>query len=145
MWQRIQTLFLALVASSMVASLFLPLFEIEAFHQIHAFSIQLGTYKKIVYLGVGPVLVAVVSVVALFLYRNRPLQLRLCSLNFLLIGASFMWIIYQVDQYLEMLGGPEGRYSTGAYAIIVGMLMNLLARYFIQRDERLVRNADRLL
>ena len=54
-------------------------------------------------------------------------------------------MIYYVDQYLETFSGPEGRYEMGAYAVIAGMVMNLLARHFIRRDERLVRDADRLL
>ena len=133
----------------MLASLFLPIFRKELSseaHALYAFSVERGSLgSEFAYLGLGSIIGAILSLVALGFYKNRPLQLRICDFNFLVIGGSFFLAIYYVSKYLEPLPGPEGRYDLGAYALVVAMAGNLLARFFIRKDEKLVRDSDRLL
>ena len=38
----------------------------------------------------------------------------------------------------------EGTFGLGIFAFAIAMLLNILARRFIQKDEKLVRSVDRL-
>lgn len=113
-------------------------------YELRAFSLELGgNFLQITYIGVGNLLSMGLAWVALGLYKRRPWQLQLCSANFLAIGVTFLLIVYYVQQF-PALPSPEGRYDMGAWTIVAAMAFNLLARYFIRKDERLVKAADKL-
>ncbi len=78
----------------------------------------------------------------LFLFRNRKLQIKLSYvgifLNALLAGLAAYWL-------LKVSGGihfPEK--GIELFFPILSMASIAIARFFIMRDERLVKSADRL-
>ena len=42
------------------------------------------------------------------------------------------------------LAGGEGSYTIGTWAAFISLVSNLLANRFIKRDEKLVKDADRM-
>lgn len=157
MIQRIQSVFLLLLALCMVAALFLPLW-----HKADPISGQeltlLATgfvYKKPdvglappAYAWLTAVLAAASAALALFeifQFRNRFLQLKLGSVNLLLIICTIGSGFYFSNLGEQMLNIKMlGDYQSGFYLTTLPLLLNLLASRFIRSDERLVRSADRL-
>ena len=97
------------------------------------------------------ILVIVLSVVTIFLFKNRTLQLRLIGVAFLLnVAYAFVVLFWAVDKYAELLsdgmGGaqPEVSWRVGAFAHLVSLVFLFLAQRGIRKDEALVRAADRL-
>lgn len=86
-----------------------------------------------------------VSLVAIFLYRNRPLQARLAvgaAVASVLLVVLAGFVIFQVMQQLP--AGGHVQYGLGLGLPVAGLVLNWLARNFIRKDENLVRSADRL-
>jgi len=54
--------------------------------------------------------------------------------------------VFFVNEGNALVGGPEdgADFGIGFFLPVVALVLNALANRFIQRDERLVRDADRL-
>ncbi|RTQ47497.1 DUF4293 family protein [Hymenobacter gummosus] len=154
MIQRIQSVFLLLLAICMVCVLFLPLWtktDPQTQQTVTLTATQLtssvpgqapvGTYA-IAGLAVASILVALAEI---FQYKKRMTQLMLGSLNMLLISATLGASFYYSSMGEQMLNVKiPGEFQPGFYLLTLPLLLNLLASRFIRRDERLVRSMDRL-
>ncbi|MGI4739082.1 MAG: DUF4293 domain-containing protein [Janthinobacterium lividum] len=157
MIQRIQSVFLLLLALCMLSLLALPLWhKVDGLtHQeltLTAFGFHAANLPQPA--ATGPVwLIAVLALASsalaayeIFQFRNRFLQLKLGAANILLIIATFGAAFYFSNQG-EMLLNPklEGKFEPAFYLPTLALMLNLLATRFIRRDEQFVRrNYDRL-
>ena len=156
MIQRIQSVFLLLLALAMLSVLALPLWhKIDALtHQeltLTAFGFQAtnlqvaGTTGPVWIIGLLAAASAAVAAFEIFQFRNRAKQLLLGSINLLLITATLGAAFYFSNKGEQMLNLKlEGQFLMGFYLPTLALLLNLLANRFIRRDEQLVRSADRL-
>ncbi len=156
MIQRVQTLFLFLIAVAMGVALANPLWEKvgkQPTEMAHLSALQYNYQQGITtfvdsvwYLALLIVLVGLVSLYAIFQYRNRLTQTALCAVNALMLTAIMGIILYKTLYAGKEYGDPgdQGDFLTGFYAIIVALVMNALANRFIRRDEKLVRGSERL-
>lgn len=91
------------------------------------------------------VLGGVVSLIAIFMFRNRPLQIRLgyfaIVLCILLPLVAFLLIYNEGTALVE---GTIINDGIGAYLPIVGLITTILANRFINKDNKLVKSMDRL-
>ena len=156
MIQRIQSVFLLLLALSMLSMLALPLWHktdalthqeltLTAFN-FAAVGLTLPTLPAPVWLIAALALaVAAVAAYEIFQFRSRFSQLKLGLLNLLLITATFGAEFY-FSNHGERLLNPklEGQNQPAFYLPLLALALNLLANRFIRRDEQLVRSADRL-
>ena len=156
MIQRIQSVFLLLLALCMLSMLALPLWhKVDGLtHQeltLNAFNFDaVGmTLPK----GLGPIFLiasaaiasAVTAVREIFMFRNRFGQLKLGTLNLLFIVATFGLEFYFSSKGEALLNPKlEGQFQPAFYLPTLALMLNLLANRFIRRDEQLVRSADRL-
>lgn len=86
-----------------------------------------------------------VSLVAIFLYKNRPLQARLAggaAVASILLIVLAAFVIFQLNQ--QMPEGGATHFGVGLALPIVAMVSNWLAARSIRSDEQLVRSSDRL-
>ncbi|BDS10993.1 DUF4293 domain-containing protein [Aureispira anguillae] len=85
------------------------------------------------------VAVVVLSLAAIFLYNNRVLQMNLGKLNLVLALALlvFAGYLFSTVQAIATVGG-------GLFMPILVMLFVVLANKNIQKDEKLVRDSNRL-
>jgi hypothetical protein len=94
-------------------------------------------------LAVLQLIIAVLAFVTIFKFRNRSLQIRLNYLNIflsvLLVGGIFYYSTMLEKQYEIM---PQ--YGVGGLFPLVTIILLFLANHFIQKDEKLIRSADRL-
>ena len=90
-------------------------------------------------------LVALLTLAAVFLYNNRPLQGRISAMAGIaaLMGAALVGI----QMYQTMNAVPEGgtlQVGAGIALPVMAILFAGLAGRYIRKDEKLVRSADRL-
>jgi hypothetical protein len=156
MIQRIQSVFLLLLALSMLSMLALPLW-----HKVDGLTHQELTMNAFGFTakgltepkGVGPIfLIAALAIASaatavreIFMFRNRFGQLKLGMLNLLFIVATFGLEFYFSNKGEALLNPKlEGQFQPAFYLPTLALMLNLLANRFIRRDEQLVRSADRL-
>ncbi|MES2731156.1 MAG: DUF4293 domain-containing protein [Bacteroidota bacterium] len=156
MIQRVQTIFLFLIAVGMGVCLFstswqkigqsgdkavLTAFNLE-FQKAGAVVSTTPTF----YIAILAVLAAGVALYSIFQYRNRLLQIKLGALNSLVMAGLLGCMMYFSTQVGEKLlnAATQGKYDVGIYAVILALVCNMVANRFIRRDEQLVRSADRM-
>ena len=157
MIQRIQSVFLLLLALAMLGTAALPLWtkaDPVSHAELTLTALRLfrsaGPNAGLTVASAWPIATLALSAAAtalypIFQYRRRSVQLLLCSLNLLLvvatIGAAFLYSS-RADQLLNVK--MEGHFLTGFYLPTLALLLNVLASRYIRADERLVRSQDRL-
>jgi len=155
--QRLQTLFLAIVAVAMGVFLAFPLWlkmgangvesaSMDAFYLTHQVSARQAEIQPVFYVAGMAILVIVVAIFAIFKYRNRLLQSALCAVNSILMTVVLATVVYQTFYKTSKLfdEGVTGDYLTGFYALVVAMLANVAANRFIRRDEKMVKESNRM-
>ena len=154
MIQRIQSVFLLLLAICMACVLFLPIWSKTdplSNQTLTLTATQLSSTTPTVP-GMATYAIAalaaasaLVALIEIFQFRKRMTQLMLGSLNLLLIsatiGASFYYV-READQLLNVK--IPGEFEAGFYLPTLALMLNLLANRFIRSDEKLVRSMDRL-
>ncbi len=153
MIQRIQTVYLFL-ASAIIFSMFLsPLAEmVDSSGNYYSFGLT-GIYK-----GMGETAIKIESVLPLrflvavtaslslltiFFYKRRILQLRICIFNLmLLIGfyALFFFYYYHTKNRLD----ATGHFNLTVIFPVIALILVFLATRGIRKDEILVRSYDRI-
>lgn len=79
------------------------------------------------------------ALVAIFLYKNRTLQLRLC------VGGLLLTLILGVLYWRETKDYSVGEYSLeGVIALVAVIAFFLLAANGINKDEKIIKESDRL-
>lgn len=160
MVQRIQTLFLILSAIALVALAFFPIANFTnapgvegatAYYIFTIFEISDGvggspfSFWFTLPLIVIPAAIAILSIVAVFLYKNRPEQIRLTQtgifLNILLVVGILFFYIERIESVTQTTANYE---YVGIYLPLISLVFLVLAHRFIRRDEKLVRSIDRL-
>ena len=156
MIQRIQSVFLLLLALSMLSMLALPLWhKVDGLtHQeltLTAFNFQAvgmpapATPAPVFLTAIAALVAAAVAVYEIFQFRNRIRQVQIGSLNILFIMATFgLQFYFQGLGEVALNPKLEGQFQPAFYLPTLALLLNLLASRFIRRDEQLVRSADRL-
>lgn len=90
-------------------------------------------------------LITFLAILSLFNYKNRVKQMKFGFLNTLLIVILFALMFYQIMEADKMMTHPlYGEYRMGFFLPIIALGFNILANYYIKRDEDLVRSADRI-
>lgn len=155
MIQRKQTLFLILAVIACVLGLFLPIGSIQPK--------GMGTDSLVYNLGVvsgdGGISVsstciplflllsvtAVLSLATIFLYKNRKLQMSLCSVALLFNG---LWYVDYVLMFFGIIPVPEidgaMRLQFASCLPFVSLVLIAMAKKGVSDDEKLVRAADRI-
>jgi len=158
MWQRVQTVFLAVAVISLLASLVFPIWSIEvngdhtvltSFYRMTSSKGESGQGAVYSYLPYS--ITAMLSVAAITLaimgilkYNNRMTQMKIGALNsFFLVGVILAEVYFSNDLIKTMDAGT-GAYGLGMWLPGVAVLCNLLANRFIRKDEKLVRDSNRL-
>jgi hypothetical protein len=154
MIQRIQSLYLVLAAACMGTLLAAPLYKTVSVNA--SFGIYLGGLlqespeEKILtsqpsLLAVG-LLLALFPVIILFLFKKRPLQMRLCASAMLAYTAMLLLLVSSINKSLEAIPSEHlaGSYGWGLILPLVGVILLFMASRAIRKDEAIVRSADRL-
>lgn len=154
MIQRIQTVYLFIVAGLFMALMFLPVAILQSESQFFSFKVSgLNTVtqpSELIYptwslMAINAIIV-LLSFVIIFMYKKRVLQIRMCVFNALLmIGFCllFGFYIWQFGKSPELPGMKPNIRIWAAFPIIA-LILNYLAIRNIGADEVLVRSLERL-
>ena len=138
MIQRKQTLWLLLVATVSLLSLKFPIYSGNLVDATGVKQWKELTAATTVPLTVVCGAVAALALVSIFLYKNRPLQVRLVLVN--LILSSVLLLLY----FLEARNYLEGGYAFTALLALAAPVLLVLSAIGIRKDEKLVKSLDRL-
>ena len=141
MIQRIQSIFLLLASGACFGLLGLPIAETEqplarGFFTDADFDLFDHWSLLALFVSAGLLLF-----VAIFLYKNRPAQLKFTLVSILLIIGG---VIAGGLLLSQSLAADQFQFAFGVALPVLGMVFALLARRGISKDEKLVRSADRL-
>jgi len=89
-------------------------------------------------------LIVLLTIVSIFLFRKRMLQLNLVRINLMLLLLMIAGFFFYYVPKLEDLSGGIAEYETGIYFPLIAFIFYIMAYRGIMSDERLVRSADRL-
>ena len=131
MIQRIQTLFLIIAAGLLASLLFIPMAYIS-----DEVTVQ---YTEHYIMTIFLIVTLVLSLITIFLYKNRPFQMRLCVLETLILVAFQTWIIVLFFKHKS-----EMVFSITAVFPIIAAIITILAFRYIARDEAMIAAASRL-
>ncbi len=135
MWQRVQTLYLA-ISSILIASMFFCRFATVT--GADGAEADIMYYEKIPYL-IFLIMLLAADVSALFAFKARILQMRVSTLAAILMLAFQIWIGVDVITHRN-----EMVFSLTAVFPIVCVILNVLAARAILTDEAMVLSASRL-
>lgn len=148
MIQRKQTVFLLLALIATVVSLCLPLGRWElpgmgvepTLYNLASVDAN-GAYDfSYCYLFLLLALSSVLSLVTIFLFRNRKLQMTLCKVN---LASIVLW--YAAFVFFVVFGSEMPFHQQfAAYLPFVAAVFVWLAHRGVVADEKLVRAADRI-
>lgn len=148
MIQRIQTLWFLLASVTAVLIFYFPVIELTADSSIHIYqydSISIAGIDNLIqsgYIVAGLTgIIALLSFIGIFLYKNRLLQMRICTFVSLLVIFLVGLIIYFS---LTIEGNTMATVGLSAILPIVIFIFILMARRGVRKDELLVKAADRL-
>ena len=149
MWQRIQTVFLAIAILALVTSLVLPIWTtgidgsinvLTAFYYLKGDTYQYYPYSLTAVFSIASSTLAFIEITK---YKNRLTQIKLGALNSLFMVGTVGLSFYFANQLFKSVS-QSGQYGLGMWLPFVAVVCNLLANRFIRKDEKLVRDSDRL-
>jgi len=153
MIQRIQTVYLLIAEMLIGALFFVPFAKILGneglIYQFDMKGIYLaGSQKPEIIYGSLPLVILcalslIILLITIFKYKNRILQMRLSTINILLLIGIGGLIFYYVYSSAKLM---QGSYSLNIYLVfpVVAAIFIYLAIRAIAKDELLVRSIDRI-
>ena len=129
MIQRIQSIFFLFSA---MTSLFI-IFFVPVLSQEYQ---QMYLYKDFIYLRLFLFISAFLSFYAIFQFNNRSKQRILSSFSRLMITFFYLVILFFFRE--------EYKFEIGVFLCIVPFILLFGASHFIKKDERLIKDADRI-
>jgi hypothetical protein len=152
MIQRVQSLFLlfAVIFSSLM--ILLPFSQMMAPHGDLLKFYCTGLYnipqEKLIYntwtLCVLTVVTGLISLVTIFIFQRRVLQMRFCVYNILLTLAQFILILYYFFKFKGVLETNLHSFSFTIILPLVNIFLIFQAFRAIRRDDLLIKSYDRL-
>jgi hypothetical protein len=150
MWQRIQTVFLVIAILSLIISIFLPIWALQPSHELYALhysnlnaeGVKQSSYYPYCITAVLFIAAVTIALIEITKFKDRLLQIKLGTLNSLLLAGGLGAAVYFATTMVKTYEG--GRYGLGLWLPAVAVICNWLAMRFIRRDEKLVRDSDRL-
>ncbi len=152
MIQRVQSLYLFFAVIGMALMLIFPIANLigagDLSYEYLFYGIVTSEDSSEVIISTIPLAcllfaIPLMSLITIFLFRNRVLQLRLCVFNIIwMIGALILtwYYTYEAGRSLDV----EALFSFPAIMPLVSAILSYLAFRGIRRDELLIRSVDRI-
>ena len=145
MIQRVQSVYLFLIACIMLAMLFFPVANITPISGND--SLATAGFHLLTYILWGLIIgTAILALVAIFKYKHRPAQIKMCfgiiGLIILIYGLYLYLYIDFVSQGPNMIASIIS--SIAIVFPLLALILDIMAIYRIKKDEKLVKSLDRL-
>ncbi len=133
MIQRIQSILLFI--SAITTACFLFVFP----YYITLDQTAVLAMDNMILLGLG-ILSLALSLITIFLFKDRKKQLLLCTINKGLILASCAWVIYSMYDIQDTIQAN----GFGVYFIAFSYILVAFAKKNIKKDQDLIESVDRI-
>jgi uncharacterized protein YbbC (DUF1343 family) len=153
MWQRKQTVFLGIAALSLIAMIFFPIWRGQSETGLHSlfplhYTVKNGETANTFYFPYSitamlAIAAATVCITSITSFSNRMLQLKLGLLNSVLMAGSMVAAVYMATNLIKTQQ-VAGTYGYALFMPIVAIICNMIANRFIKKDEKLVKDSDRI-
>jgi hypothetical protein len=154
MLQRIQSIYLLLASLALFALFLFPLVHNVYVNGKPLTIMVTGVFQDVngqqthtqffVGLTIVTAVIGLIPLVIIFLYKNRKLQVSLCySAMLVIIGYSF-WMAQMAKKIMGSIEIDTHNWGIGLLLSTISLIFVLLTIKAIQRDEKLVKSADRL-
>ena len=150
MIQRIQSIYLAIAILAMSFALFLPFATysvLEETTEYSAFGFERHKELSFFFPVVYPIVLSLVlSLLAVFSFKNRKRQLMFNKINFLVVMVSIVFIFVNFNQIESTFSlVPEKiDYGIGIFFPILAFVAIIMASRAINQDEKLIKSMDRI-
>ena len=155
MIQRIQSVYLLLSIIALGLTFFFPLMAYYGELHTYQFNIiemqnlvpsTISVFKSFFTLPLLTVLgiILLLSILIIFKYKNRKLQLQLTRINMLLNLILIIAIFFGYSRYIQSVIDVEEQFKTAAFFPLISLVFLVLAYRGIKKDDDLIRSADRL-
>lgn len=157
MIQRIQSVYLLLVIALCTSVYFLPLsskisitdttlvYKMDAFNIYQIKAGEASIFSAVLFNSIINGVIGFLSLFAIFKFKNRGLQLKICKILLLISTAFFALLFYETDR---MIPGTSNDFKTiylpGIYAAVIIPILVFMALKAIKKDDDLVRSVDRI-
>src|SRR5436853_4217001 len=138
MIQRIQSVYLLLVVLLSVVLLFVPVYSFRTMELGNAISHKVFIGSNNVHLLFN-LLTGLFTLIIIFLFKKRTLQIKMCNLNMLFICVFIGTIFYVTNNPKENIDSFI-HYEFGCYLPLIQLVFTFLAMRAIRKDEQLVRS-----
>jgi Domain of unknown function (DUF4293) len=135
MIQRIQSIWLLLAAACAFLCFKLPFYSGTNAKAVAYYELNAG---ENLLLTITTAAVGILALCIMLLFKKRPLQLRLCVLG-ILLEAILIFLYYR-----EVQTFTEGTYSLWAILHSLIVILFFLSARAINKDERLIKDSNRL-
>ena len=133
MIQRVQSLFFFFSAICSVTIVYtFPVLQDESISYL--LKEHFAEARLVVFLSVA------LSVFAIFQFKNRKRQQLIAYVARLMITIGFLIIVFLYKEE----GVEERAFGIGLFLFFIAYLALFLAGYFVRKDEKLVKSADRM-
>lgn len=141
MIQRFQTLYLLVAALLYAIITFRPLATIT----LPDNTVQMVEAFDMTGIGIATIVLAVLQVIAIFLYSNRKLQMRFVQV-LIVLTVVFGGVLYYSHTVQQSTVSAKAVYSyqLATFLPIIILIVQSIAFLRIRADHRLVRSMDRL-
>lgn len=153
MLQRIQSLYLGIVVLLYVLLFVFPLSSVTITDNIYTIkstgvSLKIGetitNVKSFYLLIIINAAIVAATVFCISQFKNRRLQIKLCSAIMFLTAGFLVAEYFVVDAFLVEKALVKPDYKIASMFPAVSLILTSLAQRAIKKDEELVRSADRL-
>ncbi len=165
MIQRIQSIYLLLVAAVMAATTLFPLVEFSTGGEVYqllsyglraegamveagdAVANSMSVSRLSVCVGVLCAASALLPFITIFLFKKRRVQIRLAFAEFVLLVGAILFLVYAIWSTREVFvssGAVTWRLTMVGVFPLIALILNWMALRRIIRDEALVRSLDRI-
>ncbi len=150
MIQRIQSIYLFLAVLALSLLYFFPLANFSNNQDIIIFNLSgFSRFSPLEQIPTWPLIIInvftiILMAVAFFLFKKRPLQIRLIRIA-LMLNLGFIALTYLVyGDHLALKIKMPINYELGSILPLIALVFQILAMYAISRDERLIKSIDRI-
>ncbi|MBS1524574.1 MAG: DUF4293 domain-containing protein [Bacteroidetes bacterium] len=102
---------------------------------------QVQTFTPLI---IGAIIMGLLPIILIFLYKNRKRQVTLCYVYILLVIGFSYWLVQTVKSAVGGFTMDTHNFGIGALLGSISIILTVMAAKAIQKDEKLVRSADRL-
>ncbi len=154
MIQRIQSIYLVFASLMIFGLYFFPLAHdafingipttIKVTGLFQSLNGQMAHTQVFTALTAATAIVALIPLIVIFLYKDRKKQINFCYGTILIIIGYSFWMSQTVKGVAGGLVLGTNNFGIGLFLTCISLFLMIMAIKAIQRDEKLVKSADRL-